>query len=679
VLPTFEAHNARIDVVLSDNGREYCGRPDQHPYELFLQLEEIEHRTTRVKRPQSNGIAERFHRTLLDEHFRVEGRRGPIRVDVGDIDNDGDIDFAIANYYISQASIFLGNGDGTFAAQDYYATGSGPHEIELADLNGDGNLDVVTPNSQSDTISVLFGKGDGTLQTQVQYSVGDMPTSVAAGDVNNDGILDLVVANYMGNTVSLLLGDENGGFSPQVSLAMASNPMAVEVADLDEDGNLDILSINAGSDDFAVLFGNGDGTFDPAVRYPASDGVNSAAFADLNGDGNLDIGVTASPGSNVTIFLNETRPAIDGTYQIDRTSPSAPVISTVTDDVPLYLGALAAGGLTNDKNLTTRINISGSGAVEGDSIRLYSGVGTAMPISIAYTITAADVSNGWALVQTGDLADGSYSITARVIDIAGNMSEASSSFDVAVDATAPAISSNGGGPTATVEVLENTTHVTNVTATDADIAELIALSISGGEDASLFQIVNRELSFIAAPDFEALPDDGVTSGYQVTVQALDDAGNVDTQEITVTVTNVVGVTLSGGNGSQVLSGGIEEDTLTGGKGRDVLNGGGGNDTLSGGKGDDILNGGAGNDILSGGSGTDTFVFAMDFGKDVISDFKRATDVIQIDDAVFASASDVLAHATQVGADTVITYDAMNTITLSNVSLLSLRQSDFLIV
>ena len=75
VLPTFEAHKAKIDVVLSDNGREFCGRPDKHPYELFLQLEEIEHRTTKVKRPQSNGIVERLHRTLLDEHFRVEGRR----------------------------------------------------------------------------------------------------------------------------------------------------------------------------------------------------------------------------------------------------------------------------------------------------------------------------------------------------------------------------------------------------------------------------------------------------------------------------------------------------------------------------------------------------------------------------------------------------------------------------
>ncbi|WP_370277265.1 IS481 family transposase [Pontibacterium sp.] len=74
VLPFFEQHKCRLETVLSDNGREFCGRKDTHPYELFLQLEEIEHRTTRVRRPQSNGFVERLHRTLLDEHFRIQGR-----------------------------------------------------------------------------------------------------------------------------------------------------------------------------------------------------------------------------------------------------------------------------------------------------------------------------------------------------------------------------------------------------------------------------------------------------------------------------------------------------------------------------------------------------------------------------------------------------------------------------
>jgi transposase InsO family protein len=74
VLPFFEEHECPIVTILTDNGREYCGRMDGHPFELFLQLEGIEHRTTKVRRPQSNGIVERLHRTLLDEHFRIQGR-----------------------------------------------------------------------------------------------------------------------------------------------------------------------------------------------------------------------------------------------------------------------------------------------------------------------------------------------------------------------------------------------------------------------------------------------------------------------------------------------------------------------------------------------------------------------------------------------------------------------------
>ena len=72
---TFEAHQAKIETVLSDNGREFCGRPDQHPYELFLQLEEIDHRTTRssVRNPTASSSAS-VHR---------EGRAGTALDHVG--------------------------------------------------------------------------------------------------------------------------------------------------------------------------------------------------------------------------------------------------------------------------------------------------------------------------------------------------------------------------------------------------------------------------------------------------------------------------------------------------------------------------------------------------------------------------------------------------------------------
>jgi transposase InsO family protein len=74
VLPFYEALGVAVGAVLTDNGREYCGRHEQHPYELLLTLENIDHRTTQVRSPRTNGFVERMNRTLLDECFRVAGR-----------------------------------------------------------------------------------------------------------------------------------------------------------------------------------------------------------------------------------------------------------------------------------------------------------------------------------------------------------------------------------------------------------------------------------------------------------------------------------------------------------------------------------------------------------------------------------------------------------------------------
>ena len=74
VLPFYEALGVPVRAVLTDNGREFCGKPESHPYELLLSLHDIEHRTTKVRSPRTNGFVERMNRTLLDEHFRIKGR-----------------------------------------------------------------------------------------------------------------------------------------------------------------------------------------------------------------------------------------------------------------------------------------------------------------------------------------------------------------------------------------------------------------------------------------------------------------------------------------------------------------------------------------------------------------------------------------------------------------------------
>ena len=74
VLPFDEALGVPVGAILTDNRREFCGRPDKHPQELLPALEDVEQRRTQVRSPRTNGFVERMNRTLLDECFRVAGR-----------------------------------------------------------------------------------------------------------------------------------------------------------------------------------------------------------------------------------------------------------------------------------------------------------------------------------------------------------------------------------------------------------------------------------------------------------------------------------------------------------------------------------------------------------------------------------------------------------------------------
>ena len=75
VLPFFDDQGVTVLRILTDRGTEYCGVPERHPYEVFLQYQEIEHTKTRARRPQSNGICESFHKTVLNEFYRVVFRK----------------------------------------------------------------------------------------------------------------------------------------------------------------------------------------------------------------------------------------------------------------------------------------------------------------------------------------------------------------------------------------------------------------------------------------------------------------------------------------------------------------------------------------------------------------------------------------------------------------------------
>jgi transposase InsO family protein len=75
VIPFFETNEIPLLRILTDRGSEYCGNRDYHEYQLYLAVEDIEHSRTKARHPQSNGICERFHKTVLNEFYRVTFRK----------------------------------------------------------------------------------------------------------------------------------------------------------------------------------------------------------------------------------------------------------------------------------------------------------------------------------------------------------------------------------------------------------------------------------------------------------------------------------------------------------------------------------------------------------------------------------------------------------------------------
>jgi transposase InsO family protein len=90
VLPFFDEQGVPVLRILTDRGTEYCGKPDAHDYQLFLALNDIDHTKTKARHPQTNGICERFHKTIKDEFYSIAFRK-KIYLTVEELQQDLDV------------------------------------------------------------------------------------------------------------------------------------------------------------------------------------------------------------------------------------------------------------------------------------------------------------------------------------------------------------------------------------------------------------------------------------------------------------------------------------------------------------------------------------------------------------------------------------------------------------
>jgi hypothetical protein len=329
----------------------------------------------------------------LDGNYAVGNH--PYCVFCADLDGDLYLDLAVTNYGDNTVSILKNNGNGQFPTKDDYAVGDGPEPVFCADLDGDCDLDLVVTNPNSLDVSILKNNGDGTFYLDTNYAAGNRPRSVFCADLDGDYDVDLAVTIGLSDSVCIFTNNGDGTFQLDSVYQVGDLPSSVFCADLDGDSGLDLAIGNAWSDNVSILKNYGDGTFYLDSNYATGDNPHWVSCADIDGDGHLDIAAPNWSSHNVSILKNNG----DGTFQ--------PAFNYAVGDTPT---SVLCADLDGDGDLDLAVANNGSDSVS-ILMNLTQIPGNSPPYSFSLTspadaeTTSSIVDFDWASTQDVNLGD----------------------------------------------------------------------------------------------------------------------------------------------------------------------------------------------------------------------------------------------------------------------------------
>ncbi len=302
------------------------------------------------------------------------------QISVGDVDNDGDIDLLFANggNFFSQGApqaqrLFINDGDGNFTDEsvtrlNFFGLVRG---AEMGDIDDDGDLDIILAQDFNRQPQLFANDGDGffTNVTATQLPQITLGSSRAQfGDIDNDGDLDVYInsggtSRFGSGQNRIYTNDGTGNFSDATNalhpIGNLSEPMDVIFGDIDGDFDLDVRLGSTGNNNSRMLRNDGTGmmTFTPA---PNDSNCYSYDFADIDGDGDMDLfGANAGAGNTDLLLENDG----NGTYAVisNQVSPNPNVDDNDSKfldydndgDMDLIVARLGTGGerlYNNDGN-----------------------------------------------------------------------------------------------------------------------------------------------------------------------------------------------------------------------------------------------------------------------------------------------------------------------------------------
>jgi hypothetical protein len=240
-------------------------------------------------------------------------------VAIGDLDGDGKPDLAITSNQSNLVSIYRNTstpGAISFAAPQYFSTGSAPQSAAIADLNGDGLPELIVTNYYGPSISVYKNtstSGNITFDPKLDFTTGNQPYHVVVGDLDGDGKTDIITGNGNGGSISILRNAGAGGaiaFDAKIDYPIGTTPYGVAVGDLDGDGKPELAAADysTGPSTISVLRNlstPGSLTFAAKVDYPTGNSPYNTIISDFNGDGQPDLATANFGGNNISILLNQ--------------------------------------------------------------------------------------------------------------------------------------------------------------------------------------------------------------------------------------------------------------------------------------------------------------------------------------------------------------------------------------